>query len=525
MTGAGILASCTSQEEPVETAIAPSTSSTGDTKEGGELVFALNGDVVSLAPFGIMPGLAHEGKELCYDSLVEYDSNLNIQPALAESWENPDDRTWVFHLRQGVKFHDGKDFKAEDVIYSLTLGMDASSVDPAASSVQGFAPTFDSIEAIDDYTVRITTPGADASVLGWFAWARWSVIASKDFYEKYNPSLQVNGTGPFKLVEYIPNDRVVYEKNSDFWKPGEPSLDRITLKIIPDESARLAALRAGEIDGCAFTSADIVRPLEDDTDYSIYSGVTGMSRVLQVSVKNDGKPWDDIRVRQAMSMAIDRKDLIEKAYGGKAELTAAISSGWGGYEIPSDELARNPYLQYDPDQAKSLLEEAGFGDGFEIDLITVAADEYAALGEIIQEHLRRVGIDANLRVLENVQHSAAYRDGNHELFVNAQGFRRDPIGKLTQYGQPDQPPQSTWYNWPNGWKNDKLIELYSQAVSTFDPAERKPIIQEIQRIGLEEATFVFLCVPYRINVVRNHVKGWFIDYMDFHKALRTASVV
>ncbi len=106
------------------------------------------------------------------------------------------------------------------------------------------------------------------------------------------------------------------------------------------------------------------------------------------------------------------------------------------------------------------------------------------------------------------------------MLLNAHGFRRDPVGKLTQYGQPEAAPQKTWYNYPNGWKNDKLSELYKQAVSTFEEDKRAPIIQEMQRIGLEEATFVYLDAPSKITLLRKRVQGYFTDYMGFHHALR-----
>lgn len=491
---------------------------------GGEVTFGIEGDPVSLAPFGILLGLAHEGKELAYDSLVEYDRNLNILPALATSWEHPDDRTTIFHLRKGVTFHDGKEFTAEDVVYSVELQPDPTSVDPSASAMGGFMPDIESVEALDDYTVKIVTPSPDVTLLGWFAWARWSVIVSKDFYDKYDPSVQVNGTGPFRLVEYIPNDRVVYEKNPNFWKPDQPYVDRITLKIIPDESARVAALRAGDIDATTVSSADIARPLESDPDINTFSGVTGQNRVVQISVKNDGKPWDDKRVRQAISMAINRQDIIDKVYGGKARLTASIPEGWGPYGLPVDELAKNPFLQYNPERAKELLAEAGYADGFDVEMITITVPEYESLAEIVQENLRQIGIRANIDAREGAQFSAAYRDGSYELFVNAHGFRADPVYKLNQYGAPDEPPQSFWYNWPNGWRNEQMEELYDQAISTFDVEERVPLIHELQRMGLEEATFVYLVVPERIDVVRSRVKNWFIDFMDFNHALRTVWV-
>ena len=427
---------------------------------GGEVVFALSGDPVSLAPFGILLGIAHQGKELGYDSLLAYDKDLNIVPALAESWTNVDDNTWEFKLKEGIKFHNGKELKAEDVVYSLTLGADASSVDKAAASVAGFKAAITNVEAVDDYTVRITTDGPDATVPGWFAWSRWSVIAPKDVYDQIQPTVEMDGTGPYKLVEYVQNDRVVYERNPDFWGVGQGCLDKITLKVIPDEAARIAALRAGEVDIAEVVSYDTAKPLENDPNITVMTGTMGENRVLQISAKGDGKPWDDIRVRQAISMAINRQGMIDNIYGGQAVLTASIPEGWGNYGLDQAELAENPYVKYDPEGAKALLTEAGYGDGFDMDIV-MTSGEYTTLGEVIKENLSEVGINVNLVPMEPAQYSAAYSAGDFEGLLNAHGFRRDPVGKLTQYGQPDAQPQSNWWNYPNGWKNEEMMEPLS----------------------------------------------------------------
>jgi peptide/nickel transport system substrate-binding protein len=219
-------------------------------------------------------------------------------------------------------------------------------------------------------------------------------------------------------------------------------------------------------------------------------------------------------------MAINRQGMIDNIYGGQAVLTASIPEGWGEYGLTQEELAENPYLKYDPEGAKALLTEAGYGDGFDLDLI-ITVGEYTTLGEVIKENLAEVGINVNLVPMESAQFSAAYSAGEFESLLNAHGFRRDPVGKLTQYGQPDAAPQSTWWNYPNGWKNEEMMELYQQAVSTFDPAERAPIIHEIQRKGLEEATFIYLVAPSKITLVNNRVQDYFTDYMGFHHALRS----
>ena len=490
-------------------------------KYGGEVTWGVEGDPSSLAPFGILMNYAQIGKQLGYDSLVEYDRDFNVQPALATHWENPDDRTWIFHLRKGVKFHDGSNFSAEDVIYSLTHMRDPTDLDATAASVDGFMPSIESFEAIDDYTIKIVTPAPDATLLGWFAWSRWGIITSKDFYKKFTPSKEVNGTGPFKLVKYIPNDRVVYEKNKNFWKSDQPYVDRITLKIIPDEATRIAAVRSGAIHGSRVSSADLIRPLENDPNIQIITGVTGQTRVFQISVKGDGKPWNDRRVRQAMSMAIDRKDLSNKVYGGKGSLTGPVPDAWGVYGLSQNELRQNIYLQHNPDMARKLLASAGYPNGFEISLMVPNVPQYEAIAQVVQYHLAKVGIKGNLDKRENAQFGAAYRDGSYEGFINAQGFRLDPTGKLNHWGAPSKAPQKNWYDYPNGWNDEKLKVMFDTAVSTFDVMVRSNLIKEMQRRVIEEATFVFLINPERLDILNKKVNNWYTDFIDFNQPLRT----
>ena len=490
-------------------------------KYGGEVTWGIEGDPSSLAPFGILMNYAQIGKQLGYDSLVEYDRDFNVQPALATHWENPDDRTWIFHLRKGVKFHDGSNFSAEDVIYSLTHMRDPTDLDATAASVDGFMPSIESFEAIDDYTIKIVTPAPDATLLGWFAWSRWGIITSKDFYKKFTPSKEVNGTGPFKLVKYIPNDRVVYEKNKNFWKSDQPYVDKITLKIIPDEATRIAAVRSGAIHGSRVSSADLIRPLENDPNIQIITGVTGQTRVFQISVKGDGKPWNDRRVRQAMSMAIDRKDLSNKVYGGKGSLTGPVPDAWGVYGLSQNELRQNIYLQHNPDMARKLLASAGYPNGFEISLMVPNVPQYEAIAQVVQYHLAKVGIKGNLDKRENAQFGAAYRDGSYEGFINAQGFRLDPTGKLNHWGAPSKAPQKNWYDYPNGWNDEKLKVMFDTAVSTFDVMVRSNLIKEMQRRVIEEATFVFLINPERLDILNKKVNNWYTDFIDFNQPLRT----
>ncbi|MCB0156414.1 MAG: ABC transporter substrate-binding protein, partial [Anaerolineae bacterium] len=211
-------------EAPAEPTAAPAPS--GPT-QGGEVTWAIEQDPVNLIPFGAVATANHWGKEFMYDSLLEWDKDLLVQPALAESWEAPDDNTWIFNLREGATFHNGDPVTAEDVVYSITLQKEP----PEPGIPNSFYPAIENVEAVDERTVKFNMTRADPTTEGYLAWGGYSAIIPKDAYDKWNLLTEGVGTGPFKLIEYVPNDRVEYERNPDYWKEGLPYLDKLTLKI------------------------------------------------------------------------------------------------------------------------------------------------------------------------------------------------------------------------------------------------------------------------------------------------------
>ena len=171
--------------------------------------------------------------------------------------------------------------------------------------------------------------------------------------------------------------------------------------------------------------------------------------------------------------------------------------------------------------AKKLLASAGFPNGFEISFMLPTNQQYEAIGAVVQAHLAKVGIKANLDKRENAQFGAAYRDGSYEGFINAQGFRLDPTGKLNHLGAPSKAPQKYWYDYPNGWNDEELKVMFDKAVSTFDVMVRSNLIKEIQRRVIEEATFVYLVNPERLDILSVKIKNWYTDFVDFNQPLRT----
>lgn len=484
-------------------------------KTGGAVTWAIESDVVNLIPFGGISTANMWGRELIYDSLLEWDKDLKVQPALAEKWEAPDDKSWIFHLRQGLKFHNGDEVTADDVVYSMTL----QKTPPEPGVPNAFYPAIASVEAVDKYTVKFNMTGPDPSVEGYLAWARHSAIIPKDAYTRWNLLTEGVGTGPFKLIQYIPNDRVEYERNPNPWKPGQPYLDKLTLKVLPDESGRVAALRSGEIHGCSVT-ADTARTLQNDPDIVVLRGLFSSPRVLQFTIFGDGKPWNDIRVRQAISKAIDRQQIIDNVFGGEAQLTGPIPPGYGDWFIPAEDLAENWFKQ-DVDAARKLMADAGHADGFDITLYAIANHDATQTAEVVQQQLKELKINVKVVSEEIGPFAKRVGDGTFDWCSTGRGMRPDVTGYVNDFGNPAIGQGATWFKKGEGWKNAEMSELFQKAKIELNSEERHKQIRRIQELVLEEAPHIYICQPYKFHAVSKKLKDMYVAFNDFHPGLRT----
>ena len=205
-----------------------------------------------------------------YGSLLDWDRQLKAQPSLAESFQIVDDKTYVFKLRQGVKFHDGSEVTSDDVKYSLDL----HKTPPAPGQAFAFYPKIASIEAVDKYTVKINLTDPDPALVGYATWTRYSNIMPKGMFDRVNILTQGIGTGPYKLQEFVPDDHALLVRNQDFWnRDGAGFIDEITLKVLADDQARVAGLRSGAVDIAADVSPDVVKTLRNDPNLQVLTGL------------------------------------------------------------------------------------------------------------------------------------------------------------------------------------------------------------------------------------------------------------
>jgi len=455
------------------------------------------------------------GKEFMYDSLLEWDRDLVIQPALAESYEvNEDATSYIFKLRQGVLFHNGQEMTAKDVKYSF----DMAPKPPPPGIEVAYLANVAGVEVVDDYTVTITMSKPDPTLPGVIAWARYTAIVPEGIFDQINVLSEGIGTGPYRLVEFVSNDRVVYTCNEDYWKPGVPCIRDVTLKVLPDEQSRVAALRSGEIDG-ATLSADVARTLENDETLQILEGLTSAPRVIQFNTTED-VPWRDVRVRQAINLAIDRQEIIDNVYGGRAQLTGAIPPGYGDWPLPEERLQE----LYTPnvEQAMALMQEAGLESGFDVTLEAIAAPrDYTQIAEIVREQLRPLNINVTVEPLEIgtfAEHNGA---GTFQWQSTGRGMRGDPSGYVVDF-RTGTPNNLTWFG--DGWSNEEIDRLYDEALATADVAERMADYQRIQDIIAEDVPNLYTVQPTKFQVATQRVEGMYVSYTDFNTGLRTACV-
>ena len=306
-----------------------------------------------------------------FGKLIDRDENARIKPDLAVSWENVDELTWEFKLREGVKFHDGSDFDADDVIFSVSR---IPNVPNNPASYVSNTNMIDTITAPDPHTLVIKTKDPYPLLLRRISGV--SIVSSEAVEggttADFSSGKIAIGTGPYKFSEYVPGDRYVLVRNEDFWG-DKPAYETVIFRIMPDAASRVAALLGGDVDIVEGFSPSSVETLEERDGFYVAKRASARTLWLYIDTSNDvspfvtdvdGNPLDenplkDVRVRQALAMAIDRSAIVSRVMDGLAEeANQLVPMGWFSHNPEID----NPAL--DTEGAKALLAEAGYPDGF-----------------------------------------------------------------------------------------------------------------------------------------------------------------
>jgi peptide/nickel transport system substrate-binding protein len=490
-------------------------------KRGGKITFALEQDPGHIAPYGAILTITRTAQEPMYESLMEWDRHLNLKPAIASSYVIKDAKTIDFTIRPGIKFSNGQPVTAEDIKYSFDLQLAPPL--PGSVSVLGQVPSIAGVEVLSANKARMHLKSADARVLGYLAWQRYSSIVPKDMYTSLNAATRGIGTGPYMLEgSYVPNDHLNYVRNPNYWKKGQPYLDAINFKIITDEQARIAALRAGAIDG-ATVSVDSANALRGVSGLKVLSGLTAAFREIQFTIKaGENKPWADKRVRQAVNLAINRTEIIQKVYNGTGQGSGHVAAGYGPWVIPPKEL-KTKWEKYDLPKAKKLMAAAGFSKGFDVTLTTFSTPlDFPAVAALIQNQLKKININVNIVAQDPATFAAKNGIGAFEWDLTARGMRGDVDGYVAEFNPTGAFGKTVYGTWFSGYTNKEMWRLVGNGRITLDPKKRMPMYQKLNRLLMTELLEVPLVSVSKYQVVNAKLQDMYVAFTDFNTGLRSA---
>lgn len=459
------------------------------------LKVAQGADITNLDPQKISDIPTANVVRQIYNGLVKVDKENNIQPDLAESWENVDEKTWVFHLKKGVLFHNGDELKASDVKFTFDRIMNPETKSTGMTHVK----EIQSVEVVDPFTVKLILKRPFSPLITNLS--RYEVVilneravteAGVDYAKK------PVGTGPFKFVEWIPGDKVTLAKFDQYFE-GAPKIDGVVYRAIPEDATRVIELESGGVDLVAppFPPQDFAA-MKERKDMTTHE--TLAQSTIFVGFNTTAKPFDNKLVRQAVNYAIDKQAIIDTIYSGLASPShGPLSPRVSGYDS-----SLPPAYPYDPEKARALLKEAGFPDGFKTWIWANPTTERKMICEMVQQYLAEVGISVEIELIEWGAFLAATGRGAKGMYTlgwigtgDADGglyprFHSSNIGGINR----------------NYWSSPKVDELLDKARTSMNAEERKAIYNEVQHIVVEEAPELFLAVQIETAVSKPYVKGY-----------------
>ena len=448
----------------------------------------------SISTSAMDPGFLREAATIVdniFDTLVLRDKDMKLVPGLATSWKSVNDTTWEFKLRQGVKFHNGEPFNASAVKFTIDRVLDPEAKSPTISYIR----TIKKVDVVDEYTVNIVTEKPDPLIPTRMSRYPAYVVppgyiakVGKDEFAK-NPI----GTGPYKFKEWVKDAHITLVANEEYWR-GKPAIKKVVWRPIPEDSARTAALLAGEVDIIETLSVDQVKLLEKNPQIRVdqvrYGGL-----IVYLGLKTDQAPLNNKKVREALDYAIDRKNIAEKVLLGYG---TAVGSQVGPYDFGFLKMEPRPY---DPEKAKRLLAEAGFPNGFEIAM--QGTRRYLKGGEVAQAVARQfeaIGVKVKLEIPEWTVYIQQVPAGKQApIYMLAWGSTQtlDADAAIYAIYKSDEPYSTV--------KSPKMDDLLDKTRSTVDPVEREKLFHEIQKLAYEEVPCLTLYQQDTLYGMRSNV--------------------
>jgi len=458
------------------------------------LTLGVDQEVIGLDPHIVTSFSSHRRVDLLYNKLVRHNENLEITPDLAQDIDIPDNVTYIFNLRKGVKFHNGQEMTADDVVFSLNRILDTKTASPGRS----YLTTIKSIEKLSTYSVKIVLTAPLASFLEGLA-SNNCAIVSKAAVEQYGNLQKVEvGTGPFMLKEWTPDNSMTLVKNPDYFEKGQPWLDKVIFRIIPEQASLLAGVKSGTLDMATINDGSTIMLAKRDNNLNVMQKPGVNVRTFGFNVTH--KPFDDERVRQAISLAIDRTEVVTVAEFGMGMATGPIPVSATQWALP---LSKIPFASPDIAKAKALLAQAGYPNGFTFKIVTANSYEGGlSVAQVIQSQLKKIGVNAELEVVEWGIYIDRWVKRTFDAMVELRGGSSEPDRFLYRMIHSTGGVNNFLF------KDAEVDALLDKGRALTKVADRKPVYDQLQIALATKAPIVFLYSPFETHVMGKNVKGF-----------------
>ncbi len=462
-------------------------------KAGGTLVSAQTTEATGLDP-QLVPALSRSRRSpMLYSQLIRFDADMNPTPELAESWQiSPDGLTWTFKLRQGVKFHDGQEMTSADVKFTFDRLFESS---PGKSDFIAV----DKVEPAGRHGIKFITKEPFAGLLAALG-GFWGFIISEAGIKKHGDlNKAAIGTGPFMFVDWKVEQQLVLKKNPSYFKKGQPYVDELVLRVIPDESNIVAALRTGQIHHAFIEDNKNFNLLKEEKILAGYRSSRLGYDFLNINASRG--PLKDVRVRQAISWAVDRSQILRVAASGFGRLTAPATAPMKQWQLPEDQWMR--YYKPDVDKAKKLMADAGVASGFTVKLLVIPTFPTMVSGApVVAAQLKRIGINAEIENVEYAIWIKRWLARDFDMTMNTTPGYADPDTAFFRALH-----STKGQNW-NSWSVPDLDAALEQGRRTMEQKKRKEIYDRVQILILENVPQLWLFSADRIDFTQASVKGF-----------------
>jgi peptide/nickel transport system substrate-binding protein len=492
---ATVMAACA----PTPSAGPSPSASTSGPKKGGTLILARAGEVTNLDPHKVPAFTSARVFELVYSYLMRLDENLGVQPDLAESvpTTSADGKTVTVKIRSGVKFHNGDPLTSADVKYTFDRIIDTKT----AAVARSFFSDVDTITAPDPTTVIFNLKNPNAAMIAYMAHPNTGIVSKKIGEANADLSKKETaiGSGPFKLAEWVPDNFMRFTANKDYYVSGQPYLDGIRINVVPDESGLAAALRTKAADMAIITDAKVAKTLRTEATVTLDSKPSLSYNLLFLNTKRP--PFDNLKVRQAIAYAIDRKAIIDAVAFGEGEVTGPVAPALANYALPTSQY---PLYTRDVAKAKQLLQEANVGP---VSFTILTATTEPAYGkdeaQLVQAQLAEAGITVKIDAIELTQYVDRWLKADFDMATGLNGGGPDPDFYVYRYFTDDGN-----LNFVTSYKNPVSSDAIKQARAASDPAKRKDLYTTAQKELVNGVPFIWLFVGRDYNATLPTTKGF-----------------